>query len=43
MPAADAVGSGASAETWAVHLALPDECLAVSRRQLVAVRETLER
>jgi len=43
MPAADA-GIGAPAtETWAVRVAPLDEWLAVSRRQLAAVREALTR
>ena len=43
MPAADAAGDEASAETWAVRVAPLDEWLAVSRRQLQAVREALRR
>lgn len=41
MPGADAPHGDAAFETWAVRVAPRDEWLAVSRRQLVAVRDAL--
>jgi two-component system response regulator AlgR len=43
MAGADDAAGGAVSEGWAVHLAPIDEWLAVSRRQLTAVREALAR
>jgi two-component system response regulator AlgR len=43
MPAADGGSADAAVETWAVRVAPLDEWLAVSRRQLGAVRDALRR
>ena len=43
MPAADAGSGAAATDTWAVRVAPLDEWLAVSRRQVAAVREALTR